>query len=57
MQAVFMGQGVRPMRLVLEDTFQGAHLSPDAFRALLNSAEAGLPFLAILPALACGRLP
>ena len=52
-----MGQGIRPMRLVLEDTFQGAHLSLDAFRALLTSSEAGLPFLAILPAVALGRLP
>ncbi len=52
-----MGQGIRPMQHSLEDAFQGPHLSLDAFKALLLSREAGLPFLAILPAVALGRLP
>lgn len=56
MQAVFIGQGIKPMQLSVEETFQGAHISLDAFRVLLLSPDAGLAALPILPAVACGRI-
>ena len=56
LQAVFVGQGIKPMQLNIEETFQGAHISLDAFRALLISPQAGLAALPILPAVACGRI-